>query len=400
MTTKYKIIVSFVVMTVIIGGVSVLGYVSLDTASSSFMEYRRLARLDVIASDIVAGQHQAAAAMRQFRLEPHKPEHMDAVVRILLDDRKLAEEALTIMQAPETIALGDSIKKGTDDQIGLDESYKVTMTDFMDLYNKTVQPNNRAVGAELAAVAEMSAEAGNVPALLTTALALKDLAWYRSAVSRFAFTRTPGDAKYTLELLDALNKAVAALSGSVVSEKGLVALAKLTTAMGAADKATRTMVDKGKEMDEVLASLVSLSRKVSKDGIDLNRQITVLRGRMGTETLQSNERGQKAMLAGSAVGMALAVLMSLAIVVGLVRVLRDTGGFADAVAAGRFDHQIKTREKGEIGGMIAAMRRIPDVLQTIVADYLDLEAKIKAGLLDSTGDAEKISGGFSTIIMG
>jgi methyl-accepting chemotaxis protein len=46
------------------------------------------------------------------------------------------------------------------------------------------------------------------------------------------------------------------------------------------------------------------------------------------------------------------------------------------------------------------MQKIPDVLKAILAGYLALEAKIKAGHLDTMGDTGKFSGGFSTLVKG
>ncbi|MDR2799984.1 MAG: hypothetical protein LBB52_01800, partial [Desulfovibrio sp.] len=372
MSTKIKVIVSFVVMTAIMAGIAVLGWVSLESASSSFLNYRRLARLDILTSNIVAAQHQYVSNVRQFRIEYDKPEYMDEAVKIVLENEKRAEEARSLMHLPETKALGDNIRKAMDDMVRLVNAYKGLQVDFMDRYNQIVQPNNQKVGEELMKVADASAAAGNTDATLDAARALHGLSSYRSAVSGFSFSRTPADGARVLEVLDDLNKAIAALRTSVVSEKGVAALKELIAAMDAADKATRTMVGTGKEMDANISSLIALNRQTVKSCDDLDAVITTLRGRTGTENIESNERGQTILLAASIAGVVLAVLMALIIVIGLIRVLRELGGFAGAIAAGNFDYQVKTREKGEIGGMVEAMRKIPDVLNAIVAGYLAL----------------------------
>jgi methyl-accepting chemotaxis protein len=400
MTTKYRIIVSFIVTTAITVGVAALGYVSMERASSSFLEYRRLARLNVTASDVTAGQYQTMSASRQFRMSYDKPEYMEAALAALRDSRKRIEDARSMLQLPETLTLADVLIKGMDEQISLNGRFRDLLTDFMTLYDQTVQPNNRIIGEKLTAVVMMSAEANNVDALQAAALALEELASYRAAVARFAFTRIPGDAALAVEALDVVNKAVAALDKSVFSTKGRAAATELLAAAAAADKATRTMVDRGREMDGALASLVLLGRQISQSCADFNRIITTLTERTGTGTMQANAYGQTVMLAGSAAGVVLAVVMTLLVVIGFVRVLRELGGFAGAVAAGKFDYQVKTREKGEIGAMVAAMRQITDVLKSIVEKYLDLEAKVKAGLLDTVGDAEKIGGEFAVLIKG
>ncbi|MDR1491067.1 MAG: methyl-accepting chemotaxis protein [Desulfovibrio sp.] len=400
MTTKIKIIVSFVVITAIMTGIAVLGWTSLESASSSFQNYQRLSRLDVMTSDMVAALQRSVAAVRQFRIQYDRPEYMEEALKAVASTQKLAGEARTLMHLAESVTLEESVRKGTEDQNRLINAYKSLQTDFMAQYIQTVYPSNQQVGEELLEVATISAEGGNVNATLDAAEALHALSAYRAAVSRFAFTRTPDDGTRAIETLDALDKGVAALRTSVVSEKGKAVVKELNAAIDAADKATRTMVDKGKEMDTAISALIIINQQIAKNCDDLSAMITVVTDRTGTENRQSNARGQTIMLAGSIAGVVLAVLMALFIIIGLVRVLRELGGFAGAIAAGDFNYQVKTREKGEIGGMVEAMRKIPDVLNAIVEGYQALEVKIKAGLIDTLGNVEKYSGGFSTIVKG
>jgi len=101
-----------------------------------------------------------------------------------------------------------------------------------------------------------------------------------------------------------------------------------------------------------------------------------------------------------AVGIIIGLLAALFIVMGLIKVLKDMSSFAISIADGDFQAQVASREKGEIGTMITAMRRIPEVLQSILGDYQTLEKRIEGGELDAKADPAAYKGGFATLING
>jgi methyl-accepting chemotaxis protein len=74
--------------------------------------------------------------------------------------------------------------------------------------------------------------------------------------------------------------------------------------------------------------------------------------------------------------------------------------FAGAIAEGDFQAQVASREKGEVGVLLASMRQIPTVLQSILSDYQTLEERIEEGRLDATADPGAYKGGFSTLVAG
>ncbi len=84
----------------------------------------------------------------------------------------------------------------------------------------------------------------------------------------------------------------------------------------------------------------------------------------------------------------------------VVRALNRGVIFATDVAAGKLDGTLNVNRGDELGKLAEALRTIPRSLQDIVAEYNDLEAKVRDGYLQSNGDASKFSGDFATLVSG
>jgi methyl-accepting chemotaxis protein len=121
---------------------------------------------------------------------------------------------------------------------------------------------------------------------------------------------------------------------------------------------------------------------------------------IGPAMVESNARGQQVIMTSSLVGIVIGLLAAFFIIFGLIRILRQVGAFAVSVAEGDFKAQVESKEGGEIGQMLSAMRQIPSVLQSILDDYQKLSHEIETGNLDAKGDAAAYKGGFATLIKG
>ena len=66
MTTKLRIIIGFTAMVVLIAIVATLGYRGLGVSSSAFDEYRRLARFNVISSEMTTEMNRGSAGLFSF----------------------------------------------------------------------------------------------------------------------------------------------------------------------------------------------------------------------------------------------------------------------------------------------------------------------------------------------
>jgi len=89
---------------------------------------------------------------------------------------------------------------------------------------------------------------------------------------------------------------------------------------------------------------------------------------------------------------------SVAVTVSIIGSLAQLRRFAATIAEGDIQAQVDSREKGDIGELVASIRRIPAVLQSILNDYAKLEERIKDGELDALGDPAAYKGGFANLV--
>jgi methyl-accepting chemotaxis protein len=97
-------------------------------------------------------------------------------------------------------------------------------------------------------------------------------------------------------------------------------------------------------------------------------------------------------------GLLVGALLAAFIIFGLVRVLGRVSRFADAIAKGDFQAQVDSRERGEIGHMLTAMRQIPAVLTRLVEQANMLAFDIMTGKLRQRLDTGAFSGSYSELI--
>ena len=96
MTTKFKIILGFAVLIVLLGVMAFFGYSSLQTASGNFDNYRRLANVNVNSSDMKSAVYETMYYARNY-LQERTPE--------------LAKEATA--RADRAIAMVDAAASGS-----------------------------------------------------------------------------------------------------------------------------------------------------------------------------------------------------------------------------------------------------------------------------------------------
>jgi methyl-accepting chemotaxis protein len=271
---------------------------------------------------------------------------------------------------------------------------------FGELYESSVRPNMQKVGSSLVALTGISGAMGNARAVQLEAEALELLTRIRAANARFAETAKEEDSATIRDYFLAMDKKLDEVAATLLTAEGHAAMQDLHAAYDPAEKATISMQEYATTLNQEIARAMRLNKEMENDLYALNASVTDTRTTVGDSLVASNASAQIFMIIASLAGLLLGLLLAVITVLGIVKVLKDLSLFAEATAQGDFTAQVRTRETGEIGAMIASMKQIPTVLGTILADYQDLEKRIEGGILNARGDASKYRGGFATLING
>jgi methyl-accepting chemotaxis protein len=399
MTTKWKIIAGFVVMILLLGLVAGIGYVSLAGEEATFMEYRRLAGLNVRISDLLTSQVSATASIRQFRntLEPSFAEDARKFVR---ESSAIAEKAIALAKRPEVRDALTEVRQRGDRQIQTVTAVEKSLLETMTLYQEKIQPAGRALVDALAAMNGGFFDANDEQGVKASAVAMGELATARSSVSRLAFNRTRTNADEATETMAVVTKSVEAIRSMLNTARERELFENIRKAHDAWTGAFTALYASVAEQDALNKSLIAMNAMIKENVGKINDSVDAQMAGQDQRAVQLNETARHSMAIATGAGLLVGVLLAAFIIVGLVRVLTAMSHFAVAIAAGDFEARVDSQEKGEIGQTLAAMRQIPAVLSSILGDYQKLEKRIEAGELDARADASAYKGGFAMVVAG
>ncbi|MDR2892026.1 MAG: methyl-accepting chemotaxis protein [Deltaproteobacteria bacterium] len=396
MTTKWKIIFGFTTMILLLGIVAAIGYFGLSGASNAFGEYRLLARLNVSTSDIMSNQYASIAAVRLFRIDGD-PKLMTQARNAFKDNANMIKEAKTYTERKDILKVLDSAEQHATEQQALVTLLEKNLLQLRSEFTDVLQPIARECGDSLVELSKILSSDGSSAGVNTAASALNSLAYLRSSLNRFVYMATPADGTQVEEMMASLGKALDELGATLNTDAELAALARLKNNYGAMVNSTNTMLTLASAMYNANTTLMELNIRINTDIMEISKLSNDLMVAQGTSTLEQNATSQTYMLGGTIAGLIFGILLSVFIILGLIRVLHNLGVFANAIASGDFQTQVTSREKGEIGAMLSAMRQIPQVLERLIIAIKTGSGKILIGEYRTRLDAASFSGSFSTL---
>jgi methyl-accepting chemotaxis protein len=399
MSTKWKIILGFVVMILLVGTVATIGYISFSGATDAFTEYRRLARLSVRYSVLLTNQYASDAAVRLFRLT-QDPKLMEDARGIIKTSQSAAAEAEAWIKRKKTLETLQEVQQSGNEQIQAMTTLEENLVNAVQQHERVQQPAARNFGAVMRDMIDLFAANDNKTACYAAAAALNNFANARASFSRFAYSQTLRNAERAMESLAEVTQHMDGLRTMVqtAAEKDL--FTKVQKAHNDMAAATVSMVEAVTAVIKQTERLAEMNNKLEAAVEQVSADVHTQMNAQDLHTLQINQSGQESMIAVTAVGLFIGVLLTGVITVGLIRVLTDMRRFAGGIAEGDFQVQVTSREKGEIGETLAAMQQIPPVLRSMLGDYQMLEKRIEGGELEVKADPAAYKGGFSTLIEG
>jgi methyl-accepting chemotaxis protein len=399
MTTKFRIISGFTFMIVISSVVAAFGLLQLGKADESFTTYRRFARMNVIGSDM---NTEAANVLRHLNafLEEFNPSLISDALSVLDVFAAHVKEARATTHIAERQTALDELGRQAETVRPHLREMNDTVTEVIKVLAEQVRPAYRKVYEALGELAGAARSADNTALLFRLNTIWLDMAQAMTSLGRFSVNLKPQAADRSLEQFAELRKNFEQLQSLIIAEQTrqwFGELMKYFDVMVADIRILRADAVKKEELvqkvrDEARAMNAAIER-FSKATDDSARAVAA-------SAVQSNAKAGKILLAASASGLAVGVLVTLLIIIGLVRVLRKLSVYAEAVAGGDFEHEVQITEKGEIGKVVEAMHTIPGVLNDILGTYDNLARDIQYGKLQSRADTSRFRGSFATLISG
>jgi len=398
MTTKYKIVAGFVIMIILIGTVAFFGYLNLDKSSEGFMAYRRDANINIAVSDMATALTRSAQAFAD-QVDYGDESSLKLMAASLESYEKFALAGKDLTKLPERAAVFERLIEGGRAIKGLQSDALTAIKDMAGQY-QAVRTSYHAMDKELSVLAKAAADLDNSRLLYSLEGIRQRFAHCLSALGRLSESNSDEDAEAAKQRIKELEQPIRQLEPHIISEGGRRIFAELNTAYREMNNAAETMDTLADNYRTRYNAMLDTMRKLLGDLDSLNAAVDAGMRELGAQTLESNASGQQMMIYTMLFGLLMGVALAAFILVGIIRVLNDVSGFAEATARGDLNYRVRTREKGEFGRMIASMASIPATLKSIAAEYDSLEKNIENGQLLAQGDANTFQGAFADLIRG
>ncbi len=396
MTTKFKIIFGFVLMIVLTAAMAVIGYVDIEKSSDGFTDYRRQARVNIYVSDMQTALARAVSNSYDF-INSYDEKLMDEADAQIAAYEDLAKNALSethIEYRQEMLqSLIDRIQPFKD---SLAEVRSSTLEIRLQ-YDQAIRPNVNESLTLLKDLSKNTHDMNNMESLYYVSETYSNFSLCLSSLARFAESFTAEDGEVARERLESMEPYLDRMGGYLLSSEGKRLYAALTAAYEELVAGLGSMLTEADHVRDGMGKLHEIGDSITKDITEFNAQVdSEMRG-VGTRVLESNARSQTTMLTISLVGVIIGIVLAMLIIIGIIRVLRDLSNFAGAIAEGNFDYKVRSREKGEIGTVVSAMNRIPEMLGGMVEVATGLANDINIGKLRNRGDVAALPGSFRAL---
>ncbi|MDR2489162.1 MAG: methyl-accepting chemotaxis protein [Desulfovibrio sp.] len=399
MTTKMKICTSFIVMILLIGLMSVVGYHGLNSVTKLFSDYSRISHLSVDISDLQASVNTSRFFLEKFLRTGN------------IKDIEMSASMLT--KATDYIKKGESLAKR--------EEQKQRLKNLTDIFRKYIEAlhllkgnqqsfNEISTGQFEPALAKLTALATHLDELalnISNVYVSKQLTALWGRIADLKTAAAEFDAVASVKYADiaeqhtkALMEIVTGLENVLRTDEGQRTGAQITAAVNTLSTVLNQNKTLAVEAEKVLLQMYEWDKTIEYLVDAANERSNADQATISQEISDFSSSTATRMLAISLFGIIFGLLFALFIIVNLIRTLNKVAVYADAVASGDWESRSGIAEKGEIGAMVRAIDQIPHILKNILNDYRNLTARIESGHLNSQCDASGYAGGYATILRG
>ncbi|MDR1776271.1 MAG: MCP four helix bundle domain-containing protein, partial [Desulfovibrio sp.] len=398
MTTKFKIIAGFTVMTLLVLLVAVSGYRNAITFADSFATANRISLMNTDLSDIVAAlQEMRGAYYRYFTTDD--PKDMDTAQAAVDKAQMLIEDAANVTAEPARREKLKALSKVVDPLTNCLKELLDSRRNLSKVYETEVRP---AYHAAFEAFNKMSAQAHDeedVHLLHALGSAWELIANITASLGRFSESCELDDAQQSIERVEKLSASLNDLKVHVKTEESAKLFDNvLMKSHAALDSALKDMMRDAKIADAAWKTVQERTGGALKtllaenDAINKEERENIKTGEA------ANEAAKRLSLILAVCGVLAGAVIACLIVFNIIRILTRVSAFATAVSGGDVEARCAVKEKGEIGAMVDAIEAIPGVLKQMRDGFLALAGKIQRGDIAARGRQELYRNGFAEIV--
>ncbi|MDR2604891.1 MAG: methyl-accepting chemotaxis protein [Desulfovibrio sp.] len=399
MSTKIRIISGFIVMIIILAGVSILSYTGLNKASTLFLDFVRVVRLNVATGDIEKGINTSAYYLEKFmRLSDAKD--MERSIVAQQKTLEAAEQGLEYIVKPERKKMMEQaatrLRTYVEELKKIGNVFEPWYTD----YHKVIGPTFKAAEKHIGDIGDLALKVNNIDLLRQTNDVWRMLVNLDAALAGFREHAVEANAVAVDRLLEQGKTFNDHFGASLTTEEGRRIFSQYQANFDAVADAYRKNRQQVMRAEEILQEAYGWDTELEEVSRILSQSSTEDQSKTQAEIIASNDSTLAFTLVSSACGLLVGVLFAVFIIVKLIAVLHKVAAYAGAIAEGDFEYNIAINERGEIGELVNAMRTIPNVLNDILDTYKKLANDIQYGRLQSQADAAHFKGSFATLING
>ncbi len=399
MTTKYKIILGFSVIIALLATMAFFGYSSLQTASTNFNDYRRMANVNVNASDLQSSVYETMYFAAMFLAEQN-PEHIDIAQERLAIAAGLVAQTKELSRMPETLAQLATAETLLPVMHNTLEDMQNSVVSVQTIFAEACAANMLKTEEALRRMGQGELEHNSAESLYYQTRVWEQIGATREALRGFLFELNADSAQAAKDSLDKLTVVIDDLGKATLSQQGLRVFAEIKSAYQAASDSFAPMFAAADKADAALMTLLADAKEMVHIATEVNTISDGLMKNNGVATLESNTNAQTELLVISVVGLLLGAAFAVYTIISLIKALGRMSQFASDIANGKFNSEITITEKGEIGAMFQALRRIPDIFSGVITRCNAIADDITAGLFRNRLDTAQFNGGFKDLADG
>ncbi len=399
MTTKFKIIIGFILMIAILAVTATLGYMSIQKASNGFKEYRWRSRVDVLVGDMDTALAKALGGSMEFARTAN-PADMDNALK---ESERFNELAASVRDESPLQEYQDAMRSYNNRMSSFKKAQVDTRDAILALRSQHDNEVRAAVFQSIKLLDGMSNQAhqvNNSDAQFAMQRITVEFGLCLSAMARFSETYSATEAELTGQRYEKLKNSVRDLAQLLITAEGRRMHKEMSETVDSLISSFKRMDGLAKIARDNMAAMQNMAAGLVKDMDAFSQSVTDDRAAVGSKMIESNENAQSFMMSLGIIGLVIGIILACYIIFGIARALTELASFATAIAGGDFSYRVKNSEKGEIGTMVAAMKSIPSVLSNLISSGMDVAKSVRVGKMRERLNAASFKGEYTHLANG